>query len=142
MKVERNAAIRHWNFHQKETFSLREAVLSQDHFIRYFIEGIMASKSGKAKAKSRYTDLHDIIDEIERESDTEVQEDLSDCVSSLDSHFEDVFLYGEDLDWIVILMPLFEIFDVCIYIYIYSGMFVEVPHGFPFGCVSVNMICI
>ncbi|XP_029506386.1 piggyBac transposable element-derived protein 4-like [Oncorhynchus nerka] len=56
----------------------------------------MASKSGKSNAKSRYTDLHDIIDEIDRGSDTELQEDLSDCMSSLDSQFEDMFLYGED----------------------------------------------
>ncbi|XP_038867896.1 uncharacterized protein LOC120062161 [Salvelinus namaycush] len=56
----------------------------------------MASKSGKSKAKSSYTDLHAIIDEIARESDTDLQEDVSDCVSSLDSQFEDMFLYGED----------------------------------------------
>ncbi|XP_038872881.1 uncharacterized protein LOC120065909 [Salvelinus namaycush] len=56
----------------------------------------MASKSGKSKAKSSYTDLHAIIDEIARESDTDLQEDVSDCVSSLDSQFEDMFLYGKD----------------------------------------------
>nr|XP_046152480.1 piggyBac transposable element-derived protein 4-like [Oncorhynchus gorbuscha] len=59
---------------------------------RSFIEVIMASKS--VKAKSKYTDLHEIICEIERESDTEFPDDLSDCVSSLE--FEDMFMHGED----------------------------------------------
>ena len=37
----------------------------------------MATKSGKSKANSRYTDLHDIIDEIDRESETELLQDES-----------------------------------------------------------------
>ncbi|XP_042168104.1 uncharacterized protein LOC112237775, partial [Oncorhynchus tshawytscha] len=56
----------------------------------------MASKAVKAKAKSKYMDLHEIISEIEGESDTEFPDDLSDCVSSLDSNFEDMFMHGED----------------------------------------------
>ena len=61
----------------------------------------MASKAVKAKAKSKYTDLQEIICEIERESDTEIPDDLSDCASSVDSNFEYMFLRGEDaiLDW-------------------------------------------
>ncbi|XP_042168230.1 piggyBac transposable element-derived protein 4-like [Oncorhynchus tshawytscha] len=56
----------------------------------------MAGKAVKAKAKSKYTDLQEILSEIERESDTEIPGDLSDCVSSVDSNFEDMFLRGED----------------------------------------------
>ena len=32
----------------------------------------MATKSGKAKSKSRYTDVHTILEEIDRESETEI----------------------------------------------------------------------
>ena len=40
-------------------------------FFNDFIEDIMANKSGKAKSKSKYTDLHQIIEEIDRESETD-----------------------------------------------------------------------
>lgn len=63
----------------------------------------MATKSGKAKSKSRYTDVHQIIDEIDRESETELllNEDSASEHSSYDSQMEDYFLHGEDiaLDW-------------------------------------------
>ena len=36
-----------------------------------FIEDIMANKSGKVKSKSKYTDLHQIIEEIDLESETD-----------------------------------------------------------------------
>uniref|UniRef100_A0A673Y104 PiggyBac transposable element-derived protein domain-containing protein n=1 Tax=Salmo trutta TaxID=8032 RepID=A0A673Y104_SALTR len=56
----------------------------------------MSSKSGKSKAKSRYTDVHDINYEIDRDSETELLEEESDCESSLDSEFEEMFLHGKD----------------------------------------------
>lgn len=46
----------------------------------------MANISGKAKTKSKYTDLTQIIEEIDRESETELlQEDESFSEASFDS---------------------------------------------------------
>eukprot|EP00063_Salmo_salar_P063974 XP_014038809.1 PREDICTED: uncharacterized protein LOC106592037 [Salmo salar] len=56
----------------------------------------MASKSGKSKAKSKYTDLHDIIEEIDRERDSELLQDDSDSENTFNSQTEEMFLYGED----------------------------------------------
>ncbi|XP_071190686.1 piggyBac transposable element-derived protein 4-like [Salvelinus alpinus] len=55
----------------------------------------MANKSAKSKTKTRYTDMHDIIDEIERSSDSEHLNESSE-IESVDSEFEDMFLHGED----------------------------------------------
>ncbi|XP_036804188.1 piggyBac transposable element-derived protein 4-like [Oncorhynchus mykiss] len=56
----------------------------------------MASKSLKSKTKTKHTDLHDIIDEIDRDSDSELLQDESDSDNSFDSVSEVMFLYGED----------------------------------------------
>ncbi|XP_071247127.1 piggyBac transposable element-derived protein 4-like [Salvelinus alpinus] len=56
----------------------------------------MANKSVKSKTKTKYTDLHDIIDEIDRDSGSEHQNESSESNQSFDSEFEEMFLYGED----------------------------------------------
>ncbi|XP_055770465.1 uncharacterized protein LOC129846549 [Salvelinus fontinalis] len=55
----------------------------------------MANKSAKSKTKTKYTDVQDIISEIDRESENEHLIDSSE-VESVDSEFEDMFLHGED----------------------------------------------
>jgi hypothetical protein len=61
----------------------------------------MASKSLKSNTKTKYTDLHDIIEEIDRDSDSELLQDDSDSENTFDSQSEEMFLYGKDsvLDW-------------------------------------------
>ncbi|XP_055756328.1 uncharacterized protein LOC129835024 [Salvelinus fontinalis] len=55
----------------------------------------MANKSAKSTTKTKYTDVQDIISEIDRESENEHLIDSSE-VESVDSEFEDMFLHGED----------------------------------------------
>ncbi|XP_028976613.2 uncharacterized protein LOC114839468 [Esox lucius] len=55
----------------------------------------MAPKSGKAKSKTKYTYLEEIFEEIQRESDRELDKDsLSE--QSFDSGEEELFLEGKD----------------------------------------------
>ena len=74
--------------------SILEAV-----FLKVFFQDIMANKSGKSK--SNYTDLHQIIEEINRESETECLFEESLSEHSCDSNIEELFLQGQDvlLDW-------------------------------------------
>ena len=63
----------------------------------------MANKSGKAKSKTRYTNVDKIIEEIDCDSETDLLLEDSDSASdhSYDSKMEAYFLNGEDtvLDW-------------------------------------------
>ena len=61
-----------------------------------FIEDIMANKSGKAKSNSKYTDLHQIMEEIDLESETDFlfEESLSIMIQT---GAEELFLQGWDV---------------------------------------------
>uniref|UniRef100_A0A8C7KL79 PiggyBac transposable element-derived protein domain-containing protein n=1 Tax=Oncorhynchus kisutch TaxID=8019 RepID=A0A8C7KL79_ONCKI len=63
----------------------------------------MANKSKKATSKTRYTNVEMILEEIARDSETDLAEIEEDSISShsFDSEAEEYFLNGEDivLDW-------------------------------------------
>uniref|UniRef100_A0A674EDP7 PiggyBac transposable element-derived protein domain-containing protein n=1 Tax=Salmo trutta TaxID=8032 RepID=A0A674EDP7_SALTR len=56
----------------------------------------MAPISGKSKAKLNYRDVSEILEEIDRDSDSELLVFDSDCDHSFDSKTEDMFIHGED----------------------------------------------
>ncbi|XP_055795320.1 uncharacterized protein LOC129866596 [Salvelinus fontinalis] len=58
----------------------------------------MANKSGKAKSKTRYSNVEAILEELHRDTDTEMfSEDESVGDASYDSETEAYFLEGEDI---------------------------------------------
>ena len=56
----------------------------------------MATTSGKATSKSKFTNLDENIVEVDWESDTELMDEDSTSESSCDSSEEEMFLEGED----------------------------------------------
>jgi hypothetical protein len=78
---------------------IQDARLSVTHSITFgeqFQRVKMANKSLKSKTKTKYTDLHNIIDEICRDSDTDILQEESESDQSFDSLAEAMFLDGED----------------------------------------------
>ena len=51
---------------------MRTALFGKRADSAVYISISMATKSGKAKSKSRYTGVHTILEEIDRKSETEI----------------------------------------------------------------------
>ena len=62
--------IRYWSFIPEGETHI--ALFGKRADSAVYISIIMATKSGKAKSKSRYTDVHTILEEIDQESETEI----------------------------------------------------------------------
>jgi hypothetical protein len=70
----------------------------------------MTTKSGKAKSKSRYTDVHTILEEIDREKETEI---VGGQFITLTPKWRNIFWNGK---FFSCLMPLFEINNIKYYL--------------------------